>query len=845
MFDPLALEDCLQFDNSGAILPTIITSTDEAFHAPQATATSPAVHTTYSSADGSLAVPNPSASNGLTHEFNQFEVAMLEDSVCVEEGGVRSDGSDSGLGLEPTSTNSVGHEEICDAVSSRTAQSVGKFKLRMNISSIVCKFGRFTLVLSVDVSPPTPLRTALKRRSDTSIPDVHAAFGDCLDSGAANDATTSAKRAKRNIQFSDVTVFYFQRQQGFMCVPSQGGCSLGMAAQHMYRRRFTLAEYAAEQRRVQRHKMQILKRNAGLPVSSSEDSAGGSDDEYGCIEGSQHVSAATGVTPTSGCSPADATTTAASDSDDTESPGIQPVSARQRRVLLKAAGVRKIDAAEKKECRDILQSRDNCGCTCRGFCDPETCACAQSGIKCQVDRLHYPCGCTRDGCGNAVGRAEFNKARVNTHYIHTFLRLQMESKTPPPLPLPPVPVVSAQPLLLPAMAAHGPTQHPLPVAAGGNGWHSQVGRSLAAMSGDNLYNMNGATTTITPAAAPQSVHHGLMPLALDQTPDLHYAYGGGDDIVYELPAAALTGGSLHNNGLANPFDCFAGSSAAAGSNCGSGSGLNTPTNLLGSGGGSSPAAPAFVVMSATTSASMYSPDSASIVEPPAATASPLSNDLTAAIADDDYNHPPTYPAETNEVQTQSAAAADTSGGGASFAAALFPDYGDNITGYQHSYLYSLQQQQQLPPEPTPDQAQQKASSSHSSSHVGHNGYLHSYLNSLQQHQRTAAPTPSTSSTAVACSSQQPPTAAVNENDEDLLDLEINIQYSGDSNQSVENEFAFEPIDYESELDMATTFIDKSLKTCVVPPGVASSLATSGTSASTNGHQYYPSDSESG
>ncbi len=110
---------------------------------------------------------------------------------------------------------------------------------------------------------------------------------------------------------------------------------------------------------------------------------------------------------------------------------LQPVSARQRRALLKAAGVRKIDTTEKDECRVIRVSREVCGCSCRGYCDPDTCECSQNGIKCQVDRLkpqEFPCGCTRDGCGNVNGRIEFNPARVKTHFIHTIMRLGLEKK---------------------------------------------------------------------------------------------------------------------------------------------------------------------------------------------------------------------------------------------------------------------------------------------------------------------------------------------------------------------------------------------------------------------------------
>lgn len=110
---------------------------------------------------------------------------------------------------------------------------------------------------------------------------------------------------------------------------------------------------------------------------------------------------------------------------------LQPVTARQRRALLKAAGVRKIDTTEKDECRQLRTSREVCGCKCRGYCDPDTCECSQAGIKCQVDRLkphEFPCGCTRDGCANVNGRIEFNPARVKTHFIHTIMRLELEKR---------------------------------------------------------------------------------------------------------------------------------------------------------------------------------------------------------------------------------------------------------------------------------------------------------------------------------------------------------------------------------------------------------------------------------
>lgn len=42
--------------------------------------------------------------------------------------------------------------------------------------------------------------------------------------------------------------------------------------------------------------------------------------------------------------------------------------------------------------------------------------------------MSFPCGCSRDGCGNMAGRIEFNPIRVRTHFLHTIMKLELESK---------------------------------------------------------------------------------------------------------------------------------------------------------------------------------------------------------------------------------------------------------------------------------------------------------------------------------------------------------------------------------------------------------------------------------
>ena len=46
----------------------------------------------------------------------------------------------------------------------------------------------------------------------------------------------------------------------------------------------------------------------------------------------------------------------------------------------------------------------------------------------QMDHTSFPCGCTKDGCGNTEGRIEFNQARVQTHFIHTIMKLELEKQ---------------------------------------------------------------------------------------------------------------------------------------------------------------------------------------------------------------------------------------------------------------------------------------------------------------------------------------------------------------------------------------------------------------------------------
>lgn len=341
-----------------------------------------------------------------------------------------SDGSDSGLGTDLLNVHAqphTAHESSCgvdpqqqqeqsphhpsyhsssSSSSSAAALSVpvvSILKLRYDQLPAECRPSAPVPVLPPP-PPPTPgvpVRSALKRASLEE-----------QGSSSSNAASCEIKnkRPRRTVTFDNVTVYYFSRVQGFLCVPSVGGCTLGMERRHTYERSMTLHEHLAEQRRNHRHQLELLnpsctrsqqqqqQQQSHLVHQSSSDD---SDEEADVSD---------------------------VDTEPLTLGFLRPVGTKQRRALLKAAGVRKIDAAEKDECRVIRLSREVCGCRCQGYCDPELCYCSVNGIKCQVDRPSFPCSCTGECCGNRTGRVEFNPVRVRTHYIHTVMRLELEQK---------------------------------------------------------------------------------------------------------------------------------------------------------------------------------------------------------------------------------------------------------------------------------------------------------------------------------------------------------------------------------------------------------------------------------
>uniref|UniRef100_A0A8C2CTV3 Cysteine and serine rich nuclear protein 3 n=1 Tax=Cyprinus carpio TaxID=7962 RepID=A0A8C2CTV3_CYPCA len=232
----------------------------------------------------------------------------------------------------------------------------------------------------------------------------------------AYQSSSILKREKRmrtrRVHFEKVTVYYFSRRQGFTSVPSQGGSTLGMSSRHSCVRQYTLGEFAMEQEKIHRDMLRDHLKEEKLNSIRLRLTKNGS------VE-SEEANALT----------LDDISDDDLDIDNTEVDEyffLQPLTTKKRRTLLRSSGVKKIDVEEKHELRAIRVSREDCGCDCRLFCDPETCACSLAGIKCQVDRMSFPCGCTKEGCSNAAGRIEFNPIRVRTHFLHTIMKLELE-----------------------------------------------------------------------------------------------------------------------------------------------------------------------------------------------------------------------------------------------------------------------------------------------------------------------------------------------------------------------------------------------------------------------------------
>lgn len=163
-----------------------------------------------------------------------------------------------------------------------------------------------------------------------------------------------------------------------------------MSSTHAFVRTFSLQEHATEQRRV--HKQMLVKlRQQSLAQNQTQSQPSPPPEDATVTEDESLPPPTNTQNPSSDESDSHEEESDTSDLDvDVDNYYfLQPVPTRQRRALLRESGVRKIDSVEKDECREIRSSRESCGCSCKTYCDPDSCSCAQAGIKCQVKLALY------------------------------------------------------------------------------------------------------------------------------------------------------------------------------------------------------------------------------------------------------------------------------------------------------------------------------------------------------------------------------------------------------------------------------------------------------------------------
>jgi len=104
--------------------------------------------------------------------------------------------------------------------------------------------------------------------------------------------------------------------------------------------------------------------------------------------------------------------------------GLDRISSRKRKVILKSSGVDHLDPKEAEELRIIRENRGRVGCDCRGACNPARCSCAVEGIQCHQERAGAPCQCSETECNNPAGRYKFDPTQVQMHFIQTIMETQ-------------------------------------------------------------------------------------------------------------------------------------------------------------------------------------------------------------------------------------------------------------------------------------------------------------------------------------------------------------------------------------------------------------------------------------
>ncbi|CAJ0574089.1 unnamed protein product, partial [Mesorhabditis spiculigera] len=198
--------------------------------------------------------------------------------------------------------------------------------------------------------------------------------------------TAESTASGRRLSWREISVYYFDRAQGFETVPHEGELALGMQDQHHTERSFKL-------------------NSKGQPFI-------GIDDDTGDLSSGEEEPMAV---------------------EKHSARHIHNMSRQQIAKVLKRAGVVVVRSGEN-ELEQLRISRRSAGCGCPdGICLPETCQCARDGIKCQWDghgQTYGPCSCVDEFCcENPLGRVEYNQEKVAAHHVETRQRWRDYTRT--------------------------------------------------------------------------------------------------------------------------------------------------------------------------------------------------------------------------------------------------------------------------------------------------------------------------------------------------------------------------------------------------------------------------------
>jgi len=242
-----------------------------------------------------------------------------------------------------------------------------------------------------------------EKNSHVSRASSNLTDGIFVSSTSENDEPTKSEetpnKRKKQVSFSEVEMYLFERTQGFQSVPSdehKNPVSLGMTFKHTEKIVYESLDHFSKYKRTEHlNKLEEFKANNENDKQDPDDY-----DEF-----SSKVMFVLNDK-------------SAYENHEVEFPAnidiiFCPILSPDKRRNKLIENEREIDEEESDEILAIRKSRLVCGCQCKdSICNKETCSCYLNGIQCQLDRSKYPCSCLIKKCNNPNGLKKFDLQSV-------------------------------------------------------------------------------------------------------------------------------------------------------------------------------------------------------------------------------------------------------------------------------------------------------------------------------------------------------------------------------------------------------------------------------------------------